>query len=139
MAMVFSAFSEFLGSVYFVQKRSGRSLITAMVGAVVNIILNIVMIPIWGAIGAAIATVICYALVFFVRLFDTQKFIKFERSLKKSIVNICVMIAQVILMVWELPYWWIYQIGIVIFMIIFNGKDVFSFLLTVIRKKSKKI
>ena len=139
MAMVFSAFSEFLGSVYFVQKRSGRSLITAMAGAVVNIVLNFIMIPIWGAIGAAIATVICYALVFFIRLFDTQKFIKFERALIKSIVNICVMIAQVILMVWELPYWWIYQIGIVIFMIIFNGKDVFSFLLTVIRKKSKKI
>ena len=138
MAMVFSAFSEFLGSVYFVHKKSGRSLLTASAGAVVNIILNFAMIPILGAVGAAIATVICYALVFFIRLFDTQNFIKFERSFVKSIINICVMTAQVILMLIEIPYWWIYQICIVLFMIIFNGKDVFSSLLMIVRKKTKK-
>ena len=139
MAMAFSAFSEFLGSVYFVHKRSGRSLITAMVGAVVNIILNFAMIPILGALGAAIATAICYALVFIIRLFDTQKFIKFERCFLKSIVNICTITAQVILMIWEVPYWWLYQIGIVLFMVIFNGKDVLSTFLIIIRKKSKKV
>ena len=139
MAMIFSAFSEFLGSVYFVHKRSLRSLITASAGAIVNIILNFAMIPIIGATGAAIATVICYALVFVIRLFDTQKFIKFERCFVKTIINVFVMTAQVVLMVLAVPYWWIYQIGIVSFMIIFNGKDVFSFALMLLRKKSKKI
>ncbi len=139
VAMAFSAFSEFLGSVYFVHKKSGRSLITASAGALANIALNFALIPLLGAVGAAIATVICYAIVFFIRLFDTQKFIKFERSFVKTAVNIFVITAQVILMMLEVPYWWVYQIIIVLFMIIFNGKDVFSAVMSLVRKKSKKI
>lgn len=138
MAMIFSAASEFLGSVYFVHKKSGRSLLTATVGAVANIILNFALIPILGAVGAAIATVICYAIVFFIRIFDTQRYIKFNRALPKVIVNSLVMVAQIILMLLEVPYWWIYQIGIVIFMMIFNGKDVVSSVLMILRKKLKK-
>ena len=138
LAMAFSAFSEFLGSVYFVHKKSGRSLITASAGAIANIALNFALIPFLGAVGAAIATVICYAIVFFIRLFDTQKFIKFERSFIKTILNVLLIVAQVILMTLELPYWWIYQIVIVSFVIIFNGKDVFSAVKSLLKGKSKK-
>ena len=138
VAMAFSAFSEFLGSVYFVHKKSGRSLITATVGAVANIALNFALIPLIGALGAAIATVICYAIVFFIRLYDTQRFIKFDRAILKTLVNILVITVQVILMLIELPYWWIYQIGIVLFMVVFNGKDVFLAVMSLLRRKSKK-
>ena len=78
IAMIFSAFSEFLGSVYFVNKKSSRSLITAAAGAITNIILNFALIPFFGAMGAAVATAICYALVFLIRIIDTQKFISFD-------------------------------------------------------------
>ena len=124
VAMLFSAFSEFLGSVYFVKKRSTRSLVTAAAGAVTNIILNFALIPFWGASGAAIATAICYGLVFVIRVIDTQKFIRFERSIIKTIVNIILIVSQVVLMVIDVPYWWIYQIVFVAFSLIFNGREI---------------
>ena len=134
LAMIFSAFSEFLGSVYFVKKRSTRSLVTAAAGAVTNIILNFALIPFWGASGAAVATAICYGLVFVIRVIDTQKFIHFERAIFKTVVNIVLIVAQVVLMVIELPYWWVYQIGFVAFSLIFNGKEVITSVLKLIKK-----
>ena len=134
VAMIFSAFSEFLGSVYFVKKRSKRSLVTAAVGAITNIVLNFALIPFWGASGAAIATAICYGLVFIIRVIDTQKFIRFERSIVKTVVNILVIVAQVVLMVIDLPYWWIYQIVFVAFSLIFNGREVIASVLKLLKK-----
>ena len=134
LAMIFSAFSEFLGSVYFVKKRSTRSLVTAAAGAGTNIILNFSLIPFWGASGAAVATAICYGLVFVIRVIDTQKFIHFERAIFKTVVNIVLIVAQVVLMVIELPYWWVYQIGFVAFSLIFNGKEVITSVLKLIKK-----
>ena len=135
IAMIFSAFSEFLGSVYFVNKRSTRSLVTAAAGAMTNIALNFALIPFWGAIGAAIATAVCYGLVFVIRLVDTQKFIAFDRAMVKTAVNVALIVAQVVLMIIELPYWWIYQIAFVAFSLVFNGREIVNSVLKLLRKK----
>ena len=134
VAMVFSTFTEFLGSVYFVHKRSTRSLVTAAVGAITNIVLNFALIPYLGANGAAIATAICYGLVFLIRIIDTQKFIRFDRSIAKTVVNTVLIIAQVVFMVAEPPYWWAYQIAFVLFAIVFNGREVLKSVLRLIKK-----
>ena len=134
IAMIFSAFSEFLGSVYFVNKKSTRSLITAAVGAIANIILNFALIPFWGAMGAATATAICYALVFVIRIVDTQKYIRFNRAMIKTVVNTAVIVAQAVFMIIELPYWWIYQIAFVAFLLVFNGREVLQSVLKLVKK-----
>ncbi len=134
IAMIFSTFTEFLGSVYFVHKKSTRSLVTAAVGAMANIVLNFALIPFWGASGAAIATAVCYALVFLIRMIDTQKFIRFDRSIVKTIVNTVLIVAQVVFMVIEPPLWWIYQIGFVAFALVFNGREVLRSVLKLIKK-----
>ena len=134
IAMIFSAFSEFLGSVYFVKKKSARSLVTAAAGAITNIILNFALIPFFGATGAAISTAICYGLVFLIRIIDTQKYIQFNRAIIKTAVNIVLIVAQVVLMVIELPYWWIYQIVFVVFSFVFNGREVLNSVLKLVKK-----
>ena len=136
IAMIFSAFSEFLGSVYFVYKKSASSLLTASLGSITNIILNFALIPFLGAIGAAIATAVCYALVFLIRIIDTQKYIQFDRAIGKTIVNTVLIVAQVILMIVELPYWWIYQIGFIIFALVFNGREILHSVLKLVKNKS---
>ena len=138
IAMVFSAFSEFLGSVYFVHKRSARSLLTAAVGAIVNIVLNFALIPSLGAMGAAIATAICYGIVFFIRVIDTKKYIPFSRAPIKTVVNTVAIMAQTVLILLQMPYWWIYQIAFVLFMAAFNGRDIIRTVISMLKTKSKK-
>ena len=86
-AGVFSAFVNFLASIYMVKKRSMKSFLTALVGALVNVALNLVLIPEtlgeiklagMGVQGAAIATLVSYFVVFVIRSVDSKKVLAFR-------------------------------------------------------------
>ena len=105
LAMVFSAFANFMGSVYIVQKRSKNSFLTTMFGAVVNIILNLILIPSpLGVQGAAIATFVSYLLIFVVRAVDSFKYIPFKMYSKTVIINTLLLLVQTAFMVLKLPF-----------------------------------
>lgn len=78
IATALSALSNFVASVYMVERRSIAPMVTAIVGALVNIALNLWLIPRMGAMGAALATLISYLLIFVVRLVHARRFIPFR-------------------------------------------------------------
>ena len=125
IATTFSTLVSFLGSVYFLKKKSTLSMLTAMAGAVINVILNFVLIPDHGALGAAVATMISYAAVYVIRGYDTAKYLKFPLHTIRVSINGLLLLGQAILMMLEPPYWGIMQIGILAVMLIFNGKGIF--------------
>ena len=105
MAMVFSAFTNFMGSVYIVEKRSKNSFLTTMVGAVLNIILNFILIPSpLGVQGAAIATFVSYLLIFVIRAVNVIKYIPFNMYFKTVIINTAILLVQTVFMVCNLPF-----------------------------------
>ena len=93
-ATVFSTLVSFMGSVYFVEKKSVLSMITALMGAVINVVLNFIMIPDHGAMGAAVATFISYLAVYVLRAYDTRKFVKFKLHTPLLVLNVLIIFAQ---------------------------------------------
>lgn len=91
IATLFSALDTFLGSVYFVTKKTVVSMLTALAGAVINVALNFWMIPAFGlglgAAGAALSTLISYAAVFLIRALITKRYIKFNMQSYLTILN----------------------------------------------------
>lgn len=134
IAMIFSALSAFMGSVYFLEKRSMRSMITATVGALTNIVLNFLFIPYYGAMGAAVATAISYMVAFIIRAIDTGKYLKFNLCIIRLAVNTAVIVAQTIIMITELPYWMPIELVLFAFMAIFNGREIFSAIASIMKK-----
>ncbi len=104
LAMIFSAFSNFMGSVYVVEKRSKNSFLTTMVGAGVNIILNFILIPKIGSQGAAIATFASYLAVFIIRIFDAKKYIPFKTHFVTVSINCLIVLLQIGYMLFGLPF-----------------------------------
>lgn len=94
MAVVYSCFVTFMGSVYVVSKQSKRSMVTTAVGAAVNIGLNALLIPLIGIHGAAIATCVSYLAVFYIRVVDTKKFVYMNVHLHKLITNTISLLAM---------------------------------------------
>ena len=143
IATIFSTLVSFLGSVYFLKKKSALSMLTAMAGAGTNIILNFLLIPEWGAIGAAVATLVCYALVYVIRAVNTKKYVSFDLHTLRLIVNTLLLSAQMCL--WFIPwqYAWIGQIVIPVLILVFNGRGIFTSVLKLLKKffgkNSKKI
>ena len=73
--------------------------------------------------GAAVATLISYCVVYAIRAYDTKRYVRFKMSAPRLLVNGAVLTAQAVIMVCELKYWLYAQIVLLIFMLIFNGKD----------------
>lgn len=109
ITVVFTCLVNFLGSIYMVEKKSIRSLLTAMLSAVINIGLNLWWIPLYGVNGAAAATLVCYLVVFVVRLIDTRRYIRIDWNFTRLIVCSAVLLAQAVIMLCELPLWWLWE------------------------------
>ena len=105
VATVFSCFVTFLGSVYMVEKRSGESFFTMLVGAVLNLALNWFLIPVWGPNGAAFATFASYLLVFVIRAFSTRRYIAMNLHLGRMTVTLALLAGEIALMLSEAKYW----------------------------------
>ncbi len=143
VATTFSTLVSFMGSVYFLKKKSVLSMLTAMVGAVTNIILNFLLIPKWGAMGAAVATLVCYVAVYIIRAVNTKKYVRFDLHTARVVINTVLVGFQSLAWFIDLKYIWIAQIAIPVILIVFNGRGLFltckRLFVKFLRKKSEKI
>lgn len=140
VSMVFTAFTQFFGTVYVVTKKSGISFLTATLGASSNIVLNFLLIPSsLGVQGAAIATAISYFIVFIVRAVNSRKYISFKLNITHIILNTVIIFIQSIAMIFEVKYWIIIQAVSILLLAVVNYKFIVEFLekilLSVLRRK----
>lgn len=112
----FSACQSFIGTAYTVEKDSIGCLKTTFVTAISNIILNFILIYYMGIIGAAIATLASYIIVFLYRLFDTRKYTKISINWLAFAGSFGVIVLEAILL--SLLSEWYYPIAIVSFVLI---------------------
>ncbi len=122
LAMVFSAFANFMGSVYVVEKRSKNSFLTTMVGAVLNIALNLILIPQIQAQGAAIATFVSYITVFIIRTIDAKKYIPFKTHFVAVLLNTLIVLVQTVYMLMGLPLNYVVQAVCFVLIFVINFK-----------------
>lgn len=108
LAMIFSCFVTFIGSIYMVEKRSSLSLYTMLVGAVMNLILNALLIPLMGPNGAAVATIVSYLTVFIIRAVNTKKYIRMKLHTGRIVFNLALLTAETLVMMAEPPLWPLY-------------------------------
>ena len=127
-AMIFSTLVSFLGSVYFVERKSVLSMITALMGAVINVVLNFIMIPDHGAMGAAVATLISYLAVYVVRAYDTRKYVKFDLHTVLLCVNVLLILLQAAVSYSGVRYVNYIQIAVFALILVINAKGIIDFI-----------
>lgn len=134
ISMVFTCMVNFLGSIYMVEKKSARSLITAAISAVVNILLNLWWIPAYGANGAAAATLVCYLLVFVIRLWDTRRYIRIQWNYPRLIACTVLLLVQTVLLLCEVPLWLLWEALLFVVVAALCGKGVLESLRRLLRR-----
>lgn len=75
VATIFNGLGLFVGCIFTAVKKTKDISTSTILGAFINTCLNFILIPIIGVIGAAIATLIGYLVVFIVRLIKLRKII----------------------------------------------------------------
>lgn len=97
LSVMFNSLTAFLGGIFSAVKESKVIASTTILSAVANTVLNILLIPKWGTLGASIATVTAYAVMWAVRLVVLRKFISLRITLKTDIFIYLLLVIQVVL------------------------------------------
>ena len=104
LATVFCCFCNFLNSVYVVERKSTLSLLTVMAGALANVVMNFIFIPSMGVMGAGIATMLSYLVVFALRIYTTRSMIRLQINYLHMGINTAIILLQAVLMILQVPY-----------------------------------
>ncbi len=139
LATMFSALVSFMGSVYFLEKKSVFSMFTALSGAVVNVVLNLLMIPAHGAMGAAVATLISYVAVYAIRAIDTQNYVKFNTRSGWLIINAVLLLIETLIMCSGIRYSQYIAIALFCVIAIINLKGIIETVVKVLGTFIKKL
>ncbi|MBQ7727177.1 MAG: polysaccharide biosynthesis C-terminal domain-containing protein [Clostridia bacterium] len=140
LATVYANLSTFLGSVYTVKKKSLWTMWIAIIAAGINVVMNYFMIRAWGAMGAAISTLLSYFVVWIIRLPLIRKMLDFDLGIVPVAINSVFVIAQVVLIflipegIWN----WMAQFGLTLAVIAINAASAYRFFRPFIASKFGK-
>lgn len=132
LGTTFGLLATFLASVYMLRLKSKNSMVTTMICAAVNIALNCILIPVlgnhfgafWGAMGAGIATFISYFVLFLIRAVDTQKYLKIQWNIKKTLVSVVILFVQALIMTAEVPFWFVLVPALFVLLAAINAREI---------------
>ena len=140
IATSMSCLVNFLASVYMAEKKSVMAMVTALSGAVTNIVLNLLLIPRIGANGAAIATVISFAVVFASRGKNTRRYVKIRFKPLLLFTEIGILASQCVVMLFGQSgiFMYIAEVILVLTMLLLNIKPIKELYALIINKFIKK-
>ena len=118
VSFVFGSSAGFLGCIYSAMKKTRITSITVMCGALINIILNMLLVRRYSIIGAALATLVSYLVVFIIRYLVILKKYKINISIKRECLMYSVLIIQAIIAVYIVNLIVMYTLEILLFVVL---------------------
>lgn len=94
IAVLFGALAGYAGAIFAAAKDSRMYAYSTITGAIVNIVLNILLVKPLGPLGAAIATAVCYAVIYWARISTARKHIRLRLNLKRDFAVYLMLYAQ---------------------------------------------
>ncbi len=110
LGTVFNGLGHFHGAIFSARKLTKEISYTTLLGALINTVLNFIMIPHIGALGAAIATMIGYLVVWIIRTIHLKKIIRMRVKWSKQIICIAILTVQCVVAtfinnpLYQIPY-----------------------------------
>lgn len=100
ISVVFNSMASLMGGVLIAAKKSNEMAVTTIIGAAINTVLNIVLVLLWGPVGAAVATLVSYFLVWVTRVVAVRKLVTIKIKLKRDIFVYIVLVLQSVMLLW---------------------------------------
>ena len=139
IAFLLHGLGEFYGSVYTSAKQTKMLLYSSLGGAIANIVLNFLMIPIWKGMGAAIATLISYGIVLFVRAVHSKKIMTIFIPKAEIGLSIALLLIMMIIQTIDFTGSFVISVCLLITIIILNKDIAILIFETVLKKKKRRL
>ena len=126
LGAVFKTLSAFLGSVYTSSKNTKMLFYSTMAGAVINIVLNVVFLKTMGVVGAAVATLISYFIVWLVRIIDTRRILAIERNRFLEMSSYALVLAQILIWTFGVSRSYLWEAVLFALVMLLQSKELVS-------------
>lgn len=135
IAILFGSLSGYIGGFFSAVKDSKIFATSTILGAVTNLILNFIFTPVYGALGAAVATAVCYFVVWLFRFYQSRKYIKIKVNLIRDILTYFILVLQSLSMLF-LDNYRLYVVvnGLFIFLLVLYFRDIKFCIKKIIRR-----
>lgn len=98
LSIVFGAVSGYVGGIMGAVKDSAQFAKSTVIGSFVNVILNLILVPYIGAFGSALSTLLCYIVIWALRMKSLSKYITLHLSLFRDCFSYLILFVQCVLM-----------------------------------------
>lgn len=95
VAFVFNSLSALLGTIYTSAKKTKMLFYSTLLAAIINVMLNVILIPVCGIVGAAIATLFSYFIVWIIRLINSRSILKFKINILQNIISYVFLVVEI--------------------------------------------
>lgn len=95
MSVMFNTLTVFQGSLFSASKKTNSVAVTTIISALTNTLLNALLIPAFGALGAAVATVIAYFVMWGIRFICLRKLIELRVDVVRDLIIYLVIALQI--------------------------------------------
>ena len=126
IAYTCSCFNQFMNSVYVVNKKSQRSMVTMMAGAISNCLMNYFFIKWWGPVGATYASFLGLGLVFTLRAMDAHGMIGMHVHPGRVLVNAAALVFEAFVLLADTPLYGLWTGIITALIILYNFSGVWA-------------
>ena len=113
----------FYGSLYSAQRQNGMMFTSTMVGALVAVAVILLMLKRYGIIVAALANMIGYFIIWFMRKEGVKSFFNLQYSTIRCIIQFVLLVAEAVLVSYSL---WILASIVLVFIFVYNGKELYA-------------
>jgi len=121
IAVLFGALAGYCGAIFSAVKASKTFAYSTIAGAIVNVFLNIILVKSIGPLGAAIATAISYAVIYYLRLVNVRKYIKLRIRVIRDWCGYLILVFQsVFFLIFKEECWQLYVIQIILFIVLLS-------------------
>lgn len=117
-----SAIANFYGSIFSAASTTKIIFSSTVIAALINIIINIALIPFWGGMGAAIATLVSYIVLLFIRFYFSKKILTMNINWGRLITSYALLTIETIIVSLDINWFLIPGIIIFILLVLINRK-----------------
>ena len=96
LSAIFNTLSSFVSSAYVIEKKTGIYAVSSVIAAIVNAVLNIVLIPKYSYVGAAVATLISFIIMWGIRYVTALNYVNFKIKIGRDIIAYFMLVLQLI-------------------------------------------
>lgn len=141
LGAIINGYSTYFGTLYNAAKQNSMIFVTTVVGAMTNVVLGLILCGLIGPWGPIAGSVVAYAVISLMRIYDTRKIIVVKLDIPMQVVGLIVILMEIVVIMAGIPGSTLASICLSVALVVFvfvRYRAIVAMLVGVVRGRMRK-